>query len=63
MAHFVPCRKEITAKKTVDLFIDNFYKIHGVPKVIVSYRDPRFVGKFWQIIYEEVEYQTQYEYG
>jgi len=48
MAHFVPCHKEITAEETVKLFIDNCYRLHGVPKVIVSDRDPRFVGKFWQ---------------
>jgi transposase InsO family protein len=48
MAHFVPCHKEITSKDTADLFIDNYYKLHGVLKVIVSDRDPRFVGKFWQ---------------
>ena len=48
IAHFVPCHKEIAAKETVDLFIDNCYKLQGVPKVIVSDKDPRFVGKFWQ---------------
>jgi hypothetical protein len=47
MAHFVPCHKEITAKDTADLFIDNCYKLHGVPKVIVSDKDPRFIGEFW----------------
>jgi transposase InsO family protein len=48
MAHLVPCHKEIIAKETVDLFIDNCYKLHGVPKVVVSNRDPQFVGKIWQ---------------
>ena len=48
MATFVPCHKEIIAEETFDLFIDNCYKLHGVPKVIVSDRDPRFAGKFWQ---------------
>ncbi len=48
MAYFVPCHKEIIEEETADLFIDNCYKLHGVPKVIVSDRDPRFVGKFWQ---------------
>jgi transposase InsO family protein len=48
MAHFVPCHKEITAEEIADLFIDNCYKLHGVPKVIVSDRDPRFFCKFWQ---------------
>jgi len=48
MAHFVPCHKEITAEESADLFISNCYKLHGVPKVIVSDRDPKIVGKFWQ---------------
>jgi hypothetical protein len=48
MAHFVPCHKEITSEDTDNLFIDNCYKLHVVPKVIVSDSDPRFVCKFWQ---------------
>ncbi len=35
MAHFAPCHKEITTKEIVDLFLDNCYKLHGVPKFIV----------------------------
>ncbi len=48
MAHFVPCHKEITTQESVDLFINHCYRLHGFPKVIVSDRDPKFVGKFWQ---------------
>ncbi len=47
MAHFVPVRKEITSKDIANRFIENCFKLHGVPKVIVFDRDPRFVGKFW----------------
>jgi hypothetical protein len=46
MAHFVPCHKEATAEEIKYLFIVNCYRLHGVPKVIVSERNPRFVGKF-----------------
>ena len=46
MAHFVPCHKKITAKESANLFISNCYRLHGVPKVIVSDRDLKFVGKF-----------------
>ena len=48
MAHFVPCHKEIIVEKSTDSFISNCDRLHGVPKVIVSDRDPKFVGKFWQ---------------
>jgi hypothetical protein len=48
MAHFVACHKEIIVEESADLFISNCYRLHGVPKVIVFDRDPKFVGKFWQ---------------
>ena len=48
MAHFVPCQEEITLEDSTDLFIDHCYRLRGVPRVIVSYRDPKFVGKYWQ---------------
>ena len=48
MAHFVPSHKEITSEDTDNLFINNCYELHVVLKVIVSDRDPRFVGKIWQ---------------
>jgi len=54
MAHFVPCHKEITTEETADLFIDSCYKLNGAPKVIVSYRDPQFVGEFWQSFMNEI---------
>jgi len=43
MAHFVPCHLEITAEDSADLFIGNCYELNGVPKVIISDRDPKFV--------------------
>ena len=50
MTHFVPCHEEIIiAEELEDFFIDHCYRLNGVPKVIVSDRDPKFDGKFLQI--------------
>jgi hypothetical protein len=48
MEHFVPCHKEITAEKSSELFIDNCYRLHAVPKVIVFDIDSNYFGKCWQ---------------
>ncbi len=52
MAHFVPCHKEILAKESIDLLVSDCYKLHGVPKGIVSDRYPKFVGKFGKSLWE-----------
>ena len=45
MVHFAPCYTDNTAEESTVLFIDHCYRLHGVPRVIVSDRDPKFVGK------------------
>ena len=47
MTHLVPCTKEVTATQYARLFVDNVFRLHGMPEVIISDRDPRFVSKFW----------------
>ena len=48
MAHFAPCTKETTALDTAKLFIDHVYKLHGLPREIISDRDSRFTSNFWR---------------
>ena len=45
MAHFLPCKKSITAKETAVMFIKNIFKLHGFPEKIISRRGPQFISK------------------
>ena len=49
MAHFIPLQKE--KKKAPDLakiFVKEIWRLHGVPKSIISDRDTRFTSDFWK---------------
>ena len=48
MVHFFPCTKGITTTKYARLFINQVFRLHGMPEMIISYRDPRFVSKLWE---------------
>ena len=48
MVHFFPCTKEITAAEYARLFVNQVFRLHRMPEVIISDRDPRFVSKFWE---------------
>ena len=28
------------------------FQLHGIPKVIISNRDPKFTGNFWKILFK-----------
>ena len=47
IVHFIPYKKNIIAQQYARLFIDHVFKLHGLPKVIISDCDPRFSSKFW----------------
>ncbi|KAG3010938.1 hypothetical protein PC120_g14748 [Phytophthora cactorum] len=47
-AHFLPTTSNATASETAKLFRDFYQRLHGLPKSIVSDRDPKFTAKLWQ---------------
>jgi hypothetical protein len=51
-AHFGMLPTHHTASKVADLFAKMVTKLHGMPKSIVSDRDPIFISKFWQQLFQ-----------
>jgi hypothetical protein len=47
MAHFIPCKKTITADQTASLFTDRVFRLHGLPDNIITDRGPQFVSALW----------------
>ena len=48
MVHFFPCTKETTAAEYARLFVNQVFRFHGMPEVIILDRDPCFMSKFWE---------------
>lgn len=48
MVHFVPCFASDDSAEVAQLFVEHIFKLHGMPKEIVSDRDPKFTAAFWQ---------------
>ncbi|MBW0559118.1 hypothetical protein O181_098833 [Austropuccinia psidii MF-1] len=48
----LPCHKEVTAINTALLFCNNIISTCGVPRIIISDRDPKFTSEFWTNLYD-----------
>ena len=46
MVHLAGCKKEVTTMEYAQIFVDNVFRLHRLPEVIISDQDPQFTGKF-----------------
>jgi hypothetical protein len=46
MVHFASCSTTATAEQVAKLFVRHVWRLHGVPREVVSDRDPRFTSAF-----------------
>jgi hypothetical protein len=50
-AHFIPTNTTITALGAARLFLQNVWKLHGLPRSIVSDHGPQFIAEFTRELY------------
>lgn len=48
MRHFIPCHGTCDAEEAARLYTLHVWKLHGLPRSIVSDRGPQFVSEFWK---------------
>lgn len=59
MAHFIACQEATDAEGLAELFLRHIFRIHGLPKDIVSDRGPSFQSKFWRKVLELLQIQSK----
>ncbi|MCO5560051.1 hypothetical protein L7F22_013657 [Adiantum nelumboides] len=55
MAHFIPCKKAASAPDIASLFVQHIFRIHGLPRSIISDRDPKFTGHFLTSLFKSLD--------
>lgn len=56
-AHFISMSRPYTAQQVSQLFLGQVFKLHGLPKVILTDRDPVFTSTIWQPMFKSMGFQ------
>jgi hypothetical protein len=54
MACFIPLKTTATAKDVADLVFAHVFRHWGMPKTMLSDRDPKFIAKFWKQLFHKM---------
>ncbi|MCO5605843.1 hypothetical protein L7F22_060027 [Adiantum nelumboides] len=54
VAHLIPVKTTYTASDINRVFIKEIFRLHGLPKRIISDRDTKFTSKFWTSLFQAI---------
>jgi len=58
MFHLIPFKQIPDTKQTADAFLNNIYRLHGLPHDIITDRGPQFTSTLWKEILEELNVKS-----
>eukprot|EP00253_Pinus_taeda_P013617 PITA_13617 len=59
-AHFIPVQSTYRAPQIAHVFMQNMFRLHGLPKVIISDRDVKFTSAFWRTLFADLGTQLNF---
>ena len=59
-AYFIPVKTTYKAANIAEIFMKQISHLHGIPKVIISNKDPKFTGNFWKSLFKGMNTTLNY---
>ena len=54
-SRFIPVKSTYKEVHIVDIFLKDIFRLHRIPKAIISNRDTKFTGNFWRSLFFGLE--------
>ena len=58
--HFIPVKSTYKAVHIADIFLKEIFRLHGIPKAIISDRDTKFTRNFLRSLFSGLEMQLNF---
>ena len=58
--HFIPVKSTYKIVNIADIFLEEIFRLHGIPKAIILDRDVKFTENFWRYLFSGLETQLNF---
>jgi len=55
VVHFIPVKSTYKAVNIVDVLMKEVFRLHGIPRIIISDKDVKFIGNFWKSLFKGLD--------
>ena len=59
-AHFIHVKTTHKAAIIVGIFMKEIFRLHGIPKVVISDRDLKFTHHFWKFLFKGLDTKVNF---
>jgi len=59
-AHFIPVKSTYKTVEIADIFMKEIFRLHSMPKVVISDRDVKLTSTFWKALFRGLSTQIQF---
>ena len=59
-SHFILVKSTYKTVHIVNIFLKEIFRLHGIPKEIISDQDTKFTGNFWRSLFFGLETQLNF---
>ena len=59
-AHFIHVKSTVKAINIANIFMKEIFRLHGIPKVVISYKDVKFTSNFWKSLFKGLDTQLNF---
>lgn len=63
VAHFIPVRSSYNVASVAHIYMEQIVKLHGIPKQIISDRDPVSTSSLWRSMQRELGTQLNFSFA
>ena len=61
--HFILIKSNYKVIIIADIFMKDIFRLHGIPKTVITYRDAKYTSNFWTSLFKGMDTKVKFQHS